>query len=112
MSMESEEDRMSFLIRLLELFVQLGVEGKRIGEKITKERKLMNVKMSSGAGNLGVLIPKIAALLKNMKPIYEPTLKLRNLFRDFWFYCVVLGFDVLYTGKLFTFLDLFFNINF
>lgn len=31
-----EEDRMSFLIRLLELFVQLGVEGKRVGDKITK----------------------------------------------------------------------------
>lgn len=55
--------------------------------------------MSSGAGNLGVLIPKIAALLKHMDPIWEPTMKLRNLFRDFWFYCVVLGFDVSYTGE-------------
>lgn len=100
-SMTTEENRMSFLIRLLELFVQLGVEEKRIKKKISDERKIMNMKMSSGAGNLGVLIPKIAYLLKNMQPIYEPTLKLRNLFRDFWFYCVVLGFDVLYTGYLY-----------
>ncbi|KAI1713438.1 phosphatidylinositol 3- and 4-kinase domain-containing protein [Ditylenchus destructor] len=87
-SIEGVENRMSFLIRLLELFVQLGVEGKRIGEK-TK----FTVKMSSGAGNLGVLIPKIAALLSHMPPIWEPTVKLRNMFRDFWFYCDVLGFD-------------------
>uniref|UniRef100_A0A915D0F7 1-phosphatidylinositol 4-kinase n=1 Tax=Ditylenchus dipsaci TaxID=166011 RepID=A0A915D0F7_9BILA len=73
---------------------KLGVEGKRIGEKITK----FTVKMSSGAGNLGVLIPKISALLQHMDPIWEPTVKLRNLFRDFWFYCDVLGFDASRAG--------------
>lgn len=54
--------------------------------------------MSSGAGNLGVLIPKIASLLNNMAPIWEPSVKLRNLFRDFWFYCDVLGFDSSHAG--------------
>lgn len=63
--------------------------------------------MSTGAGNLGVLIPKIAAVLKNMNPIWNPTIKLRNLFRDFWFYCVVLGFDVPYSGKFSFFIIIF-----
>uniref|UniRef100_A0A7E4V1C1 1-phosphatidylinositol 4-kinase n=1 Tax=Panagrellus redivivus TaxID=6233 RepID=A0A7E4V1C1_PANRE len=90
----NDEDRMTLLIRLLELFVQLGVEGKRIGEKTSKA----TIKVSSGAGNLGVLIPKISAAMSRLEPITNPSTKLRNLFRDFWFYCSVLGFDVAYSG--------------
>ncbi|CAI2348814.1 unnamed protein product [Caenorhabditis sp. 36 PRJEB53466] len=86
----NEEDKMTLLVRLLELFVQLGIEGRRVGEKVSKS----TVKMSTSAGNLGVLMPKIAALLRRMQPISQPTPKLRSLFRDFWFYCTVLGFDV------------------
>lgn len=97
-SVKDEEDQMTLLLRLLELFVQLGVESKRIGEKISKS----TVKMSTSAGNLGVLIPKIAALLKSMSPITNPSIKLRNLFRDFWFYCSVLGFNVSYSGSFFS----------
>lgn len=54
--------------------------------------------MSTGAGNLGVLIPKIAALLRRMGTVNSPPMKLRNLFRDFWLYCTVLGFDVADSG--------------
>lgn len=90
----SDEDKDTLLYRLLELFVQLGLEGRKAGERITKAV----IKLSTGAGNLGVLIPKIAALLRRMGAITSPPTKLRNLFRDFWFYCTVLGFDVAYSG--------------
>ncbi|KAK5965010.1 hypothetical protein GCK32_003992 [Trichostrongylus colubriformis] len=60
--------------------------------------KNLYCQMSTSAGNLGVLMPKIATLLKRMSPISQPSTKLRNLFRDFWFYCTVLGFDVEYSG--------------
>lgn len=49
--------------------------------------------VTAGAGNLGVLIPKIASLLETMKPISEPSVRARNLFRDFLFYCSVVGFN-------------------
>ncbi|KAL7069800.1 hypothetical protein ACQ4LE_011065 [Meloidogyne hapla] len=87
-SVESEEQKMTFLMSLLELFIQLGLEGERIGEKMHK----FTVKKSAGAGNLGVLIPKINSLLERMERIKEPSIRLRNYFRDFWFYCVILGF--------------------
>ena len=90
----TEEDQMNLLTRLLELFVQLGVEGKRVGEKMAKSI----IKVSTSAGSLGVLIPKIAAVVSKLEPITNPSIKLRNLFRDFWFYCSVLGFDVSYSG--------------
>ncbi|KAK6019332.1 proteasome activator pa28 beta subunit [Ostertagia ostertagi] len=96
------EDQLALLVRLLELFVQLGIEGRRVGEKVSKS----TVKMSTSAGNLGVLMPKIATLLKRMSPISQPSTKLRNLFRDFWFYCTVLGFDVEYSGDWHFFLVL------
>lgn len=66
--------------------------------------------MSTSAGNLGVLIPKISALMQRMKTVAQPSTRMRNLFRflllvaytpilrDFWFYCTVLGFDVEFSG--------------
>ncbi|CAD5222232.1 unnamed protein product [Bursaphelenchus xylophilus] len=89
-ALTKEEEQMELLYRLLELFVQLAIEGKRVNEKIRKTA----VKMTANAGNLGVLIPKIAALIVRMKPITEPTIKVKNLFRDFFFYCSGVGFNL------------------
>ncbi|KAI6240099.1 1-phosphatidylinositol 4-kinase [Aphelenchoides fujianensis] len=94
-SAQTPESKMELLISLLELFVQLGLGGKRIVERIKS-----TVKMSTGAGNLGVLLSKITAVLKEMQPIRDPPIKLRHLFRDFLFYCSVLGFNSSYAGPL------------
>ncbi|VDK62135.1 unnamed protein product [Onchocerca ochengi] len=88
-----DEDKITLLYRFLELFVQLGHEGRKAGEKLAKVMKL-----STGAGNLGVLIPKIASLLRRFETIKNPPVRLRNLFRDFWFCCTVLGFNVARIG--------------
>ncbi|CAL8128289.1 unnamed protein product [Orchesella dallaii] len=87
LSLEDERLKTDLLVRLLELFVQLGWESKRAANHYPASDQACLV-----AENLGALIPVIALLLRRMPPSTEVKPRLHKLFRSFWLYCVMLGF--------------------
>ena len=75
--LEGEFEMMELLVRLLELFVQLGLEGRRAAEKLTSSS--IHMKSSASAGNLGVLIPVIGTLVNRFPlPIMDPKPRLES----------------------------------
>jgi phosphatidylinositol 4-kinase len=77
------------LLRVLELFINLALEAKMAGDKASEPTKA-----SSSAFDLGLLLPVISTTVLKMPVITQPKVRLLKLFRDFWLYCMVMGFAV------------------
>lgn len=66
-NMQGETDKLlDFLIKLLEIFVQIGLEGERSYDNTAGAQKA-----SSSAGNLGMLIPVIAVCIFSINLMIE-----------------------------------------
>ncbi|KAH8031485.1 hypothetical protein HPB51_017548 [Rhipicephalus microplus] len=86
---EGSDEQLEMLGTLLELFVQIGLDGCRYCEN------QLAFKDSGCAANMGVLIPVISALVQRMDPVVGAKPRMHKLFWDFWLYASLMGFTVL-----------------
>ncbi|XP_065840787.1 phosphatidylinositol 4-kinase alpha-like [Oscarella lobularis] len=77
------------LVRVLELFISLALEGKKASEASGQI-----IKASSTAFSLGLLLPVLATIARRLPQFEVPKQRLLKLFRDFWLYCTIMGFAV------------------
>ncbi|KAM7298749.1 phosphatidylinositol 4-kinase alpha-like [Ixodes scapularis] len=87
--MDGADEQVELLSTLLELFVQIGIDGCRSCEN------QLAFKESGVASNMGILIPVISALIRRMDPIVGAKSRLHKLFWDFWLYASLMGFTVM-----------------
>lgn len=86
---EGADEQLEMLSTLLELFVQIGLDGCRYCEN------QLAFKDSGCAANMGVLIPVISTLVQRMDPVVGAKPRMHKLFWDFWLYASLMGFTVL-----------------
>ena len=84
-SLENENLLHDLLSKLLKLFVHIGNE-------IQLKSRNREHNASSMAGNLGILIPVLSAVISRIDSIVDPKASIITLFRHTWFYCVIFGF--------------------
>ncbi|CAI8048545.1 Phosphatidylinositol 4-kinase alpha [Geodia barretti] len=82
------EQRRELLLKTLQQFIQQGIMAKKASDSTQSTHKA-----TSSSFSLGLLLPIIAGLAERVEPFTDPPKKVIVIFRDFWLYCVVMGFS-------------------